>query len=103
MNSTLESPNREANLESNTEVQDTKNTTQPLTNPGSTSQEVDNTTQQLSSSPQLQQPTHNQSIHPRITSAKAGMLKPEPRLYLTTSNIKISVPASVSEALQDQN
>ena len=38
-----------------------------------------------------------------ITRAKAGIFKPKPRLYLTTSHTKISVPASVSEALEDQN
>ena len=38
-----------------------------------------------------------------ITRAKAGIFKPKPRLYLTTSHTKISVPASVSEALEDHN
>ena len=38
-----------------------------------------------------------------ITRAKAGIFKPKPRLYLTTSHTKISVPANVSEALEDQN
>ncbi|KAK9213571.1 hypothetical protein WN943_002959 [Citrus x changshan-huyou] len=99
-----ESPPGKANLESSTEIQATENTTQSLSIPKSVNQEADHTiSQPPSSTPHSQQPTHTQSTHPMITRAKAGIFKPKPRLYLTTSHTKISVPASVSEALEDHN
>ncbi|KAH9782897.1 retrovirus-related pol polyprotein from transposon RE1 [Citrus sinensis] len=102
--SNTKSPPGKANLESSTEIQATENTTQSLSIPAFINQEADHTiSQPPSSTPHSQQPTHTQSTHPMITRAKAGIFKPKPRLYLTTSHTKISVHASVSEALEDHN
>lgn len=38
-----------------------------------------------------------------ITCAKASIFKPKPRLYLITSNTKITIQVDVNDALQDQN